>query len=66
MFGKIDYKKLIEQDPQFKEFIQEVLVQMFTADQQGYDFLSSVHSFYNIGMTAEQVAQWVRNMKAGQ
>lgn len=66
MFGKIDYKKLMEQDPEFKKFIQEVLVEMFTADQQGHDFLASVHSFYNIGMTVEQVSQWVRNMKAGQ
>lgn len=66
MFGKIDYVKLMKQDPEFKKFVEEVLVAMFTADQEGHAFLQSVHGFYNIGMTVEQVSQWVRNMKAGQ
>jgi hypothetical protein len=66
MFDKIDFNKLMEQDPAFKTYVQEVLVAMFTADQEGHAFLASVHGFYNIGMTVEQVAQWVRNMKAGQ
>lgn len=66
MFGRIDYKKLMEEDPEFKKFVQTVLLEMFMSDQEGHAFLASVHSFYNIGMTVEQVSQWVRNMKAGQ
>lgn len=66
MFDRIDYKKIMAEDPEFKNFIQEVLLEMFTADKEGHQFLASVHAFYNIGMTVEQVSQWVRNMKAGQ
>lgn len=66
MFGQIDYKKLMEEDPAFKEFVQNILLEMFMSDKEGHSFLASVHSFYNIGMTQQQVAQWVRNMKAGQ
>lgn len=66
MFGKIDYKKLMDEDPEFKKFIQEVVVEMFLSDKGGHDFLATVHSFYNIGMSVEQVSQWARNMKAGQ
>lgn len=65
-FDKIDYKKLMEQDPEFKEFVKDILLEMFMLDKESQGFLASVHGFYNIGMTREQVAQWVRNMKAGQ
>jgi len=63
MFNKIDFKKMIDQDPEFKKFVAEILLDMMLLeDDQG--FLQSVHGFYNIGMTVEQVSQWVRNIKA--
>lgn len=66
MFDKVDYKKLMEQDPEFKQFVTDVLLEMFLADSDARPFLTSVHGFYNIGMDKAQVVQWVRNMKAGQ
>lgn len=66
MFEPIDYIKLMEQDPEFKKFFTDVVIKLFTTDPDSQPFIGSVHSFYTIGNTAEQVVQWVRNMKAGQ
>lgn len=64
MFDKINFKKLMEEDPAFKEYVKACLLEMFMLEEDNNTFLASVHGFYSIGMTEEQVIQWVRNMKA--
>lgn len=54
----------MEEDPAFKEYVKACLLEMFMLEEDNNTFLASVHGFYSIGMTEEQVIQWVRNMKA--
>lgn len=54
----------MEEDPKFKEYVKNCLLEMFMLEDDNNAFLASVHGFYNIGMTDEQVIGWVRNMKA--
>lgn len=59
----IDLKKMLEQDESFRDFTKESLLGMISGDKSGQDLLQSIYSFYNIGMTPEQVADWIRLIK---
>lgn len=62
MFEPIDARKLIEQDEEFKKFVQEVIIDVFLYDKNARNMVGSIHSFYQIGMTPQQVAKWIKSM----
>jgi hypothetical protein len=55
--NEIDWKALALQEPEFVDFVKIVFWESTLATQT--DFLKAIYSFYQIGMTAEQVAQWM-------
>lgn len=62
MFEPIDSRKLIKQDPEFKRFISEVMFEVFISDHNARSMIASIHGFYQIGMTTEQVVKWIKSM----
>ena len=64
MFDSIDPKKLVEQDPDFKKYLAEACLAIMLYDKGAAPFIASVHSFYSIGMSTQDLVQWVRNMKS--
>jgi len=68
MYDDINFKKMLEQEPELKAYFQEVLMLVFMADKNSHDLVKSIYNFREIGMTADQVAQWIIGMqpKGGQ
>jgi len=54
----INWNKVAEQEPEFVEFCKMALW-TFTLNTVDKDFIKSMYSFYQIGMTSEQVSQWM-------
>jgi len=63
MYEDIDFKKMVEQEPDLKAYFSEVLVKVFLADKNSREMLKAIYNFRNIGMTTEQVADWVIGMQ---
>lgn len=63
MFDEIDPVKMLEQEPELKEYFKDVIYQVMIADNGVRDMVSSVVNFRNIGMTTEQVAEWIKGMQ---
>lgn len=62
MFDDVNVEKLLEQDPEFNEFVREACFVAMTADKkQGNAFIGSLYSFWSIGMSKEQVADWIKS-----
>lgn len=59
----IDYKKLLEQEPEAQRYVKDCLLGIFLADKDSQALLASIHSFYQIGMSVEDVVRWTRNMQ---
>lgn len=59
----VDVKLLIEQEPEFKQFLQETVLAVLMADNTGIEMAGAVYNFYNIGLTPQQVADWLRGMQ---
>lgn len=54
----IDIKKILDQDPEFKKFATDAVLEAFLLLNK--EILTAMYSFYSIGMTSKQVAQWIR------
>lgn len=52
-----NWKLIAEQEPEFVEFCKYVFWKSTLVGQP--DFLKALFSFYQIGMTPEQTAQWL-------
>lgn len=64
MFPNIDYVKMLEQEPEFKKYCQSIALDMILLEGKGMEgFMTTLFSFYNIGMTLEQVHEWLVQMK---
>jgi len=55
----VDFRKLINQDADFQTFCKEVLYGAMIKGNE--DFIKSIHSFYQIGMTIDQVVKFMIN-----
>jgi hypothetical protein len=60
VFESVDVKKILEQDDDFREFAKEALLVNMLMLPESRQFISALYSFYNIGMTKEQVIQWIK------
>lgn len=58
----IDLKKLLAQDPEFKQFAAEVMIAFMLSHKDTKGLIMSVYGFYQIGLSTEQVAQWIKTM----
>lgn len=56
----IDYRKLIEQEPEFRQFCADVIIDVFAKTQP--DFIAFIKSMYDIGNTPKDVARVLENM----
>lgn len=62
MQQKIDFKKMMDQEPEFDKFVREVLVDVMLADPNIQGMLQAIHAFYQVGNTADQTVQIIRTM----
>lgn len=58
----MDIDKLLEQEPEFKTYLQELAFKMLTDQKDSHVFIGAVYSFYVSGMTTSQVQQWIKSM----
>lgn len=65
MYDDIDFKKMIEQEPDLKEYFQEVLTTVFLADKNSRDMIKAIYNFREMGMEPQQVAKWILGMQPG-
>lgn len=63
MFDEIDFKAMLEQDSDFREYVKETLLFVTLAQDNGSDLLKSVNAFYNIGTSPRDVGRWVKNAR---
>jgi hypothetical protein len=60
----VDFKKLMDEDPEFKTFAQQAALAIMIADRrQAANIMGTMLSFYNMGMTADQVGEWFKNIQ---
>lgn len=60
----VDFKKLLDEDPAFKTFAEQAALAIMTADRrQAGNIMGTMLSFYNMGMTSEQVGEWFKNVQ---
>lgn len=57
---KPNYKKLLEQDPDFRDFCASVVLDVFAGAQP--DFIGFIKSMYDIGNSPQEVARVIQNM----
>lgn len=60
MFKNIDYSKLIEQDPDFKNYIAEVIAIAFD-NKDETNLVALIHDFYQSGITSKQTGDVIRS-----
>lgn len=58
MTDDIDFKKLLDQEPEFAGFAKDALYEGMLAINT--EVIKGIWSFYQIGMTSQQVAQWMK------
>ncbi len=59
-----DWQKLGKQEPEFADYCKNILWESIAMQQP--DYIKAIYSFYQIGMTAEQVVNWMElNQKFG-
>lgn len=59
---KIDFKKMMEQEPEFDKFVREVLTDIMLADPNVQGLLQAIHAFYQVGNSKEQTVQIIKAM----
>lgn len=57
----VSYKKLIKQDEDFAKFVDDVIQQF--VKYQPEESLRALHNFYQTGVDATQVAEWLKRMQ---
>jgi hypothetical protein len=57
MIENIDPLKILKQDEDFRKFFNDSIAEVLG---QNSDFVKVIYSFYSIGMTQEQVGEWVK------
>lgn len=58
----VDIVMLVNQEPEFKKFAQDAILEGILTSPGGREFVKEVHAFYDMGMTPEQVAIWVKKV----
>lgn len=62
MYDNINYKKMMEQEPDFDNYVRQVLVDIMLSNPNIQDVLAMINAFYQSGSSAEQTAQTLRNI----
>jgi hypothetical protein len=57
-----DYKKLLEQEPDFRMYAQDALMAALAVTSLGRQTLQQLHTFYQIGMSEEMVIKFLTLM----
>ena len=60
MMSDIDYKKLLEQEPDFKRYAEQVVFDAVVASNA--DFLKFIHTMWQVGNSIEQTTQVIKSM----
>lgn len=60
---EIDFKLLLEQEKEAKDFVRDILYEFMTTDKEAKEMIKTIYSFYQIGMTVEQVINWMKSIK---
>jgi hypothetical protein len=58
----LNAKALVEQDPEFKEYAKDALLELFLSNKNTLPMIGALHGFYQTGMTQQQVAQWFKSV----
>lgn len=57
---EVDFEKLLTQDEDFAKFVHDAAFEIVMNDvKQRQAILSTIYSFYNVGMTMEQFKGWL-------
>lgn len=60
---KVDYKLLLEQEKDAKEFVSDVVYEFMISNKESRDLIKTIYGFYQIGMTVEQVVACMKSMQ---
>lgn len=60
----IDYRELVEQEPEIQEYIKECLYLSIVDSKESTDLFKTLVNFYTIGMTSKDVAEWMKRMQS--
>lgn len=59
---KVDFMKILKQDKEFEKYVREAALAILLGSPQQRDaILETLFNFYQIGLTTEQLRQWVKN-----
>ena len=59
---KVDFKKMMNQEPDFDSYVRQVLIDVMLADPNMQSMLETINAFYQSGNTPEQTTQILRNI----
>jgi len=59
---KIDFKKMMSQEPEFDAYVRQVLIDVMLADPNMQSMLETINVFYQTGNSAEQTSLILKNM----
>lgn len=58
----VDFKKMMEQEPEFEKYVKEVITSVMLSDPNIQGFLQSIYAFYQVGNTTDQTIQVIKEM----
>lgn len=61
----IDYKLLLKQEPEFKKYVQDIILNVFSTEANFSSMVQVMHSFYMTGTTVEQTSQILISIMRG-
>lgn len=59
---KIDFKKMMSQEPDFDAYVRQVLIDVMLADPNMQGMLETINVFYQSGNPPEQTSQILKNI----
>lgn len=56
--------RLLQEDKEFEKFVRDVAYEMLMLNnKQASDLVASIYSFYQMGMTTTDIANWMRQVQ---
>ena len=66
MNSKIDFKKMMSQEPEFDKYVRQVLIDVMLADPNMQSMLETIFAFYQSGSTSSQTSEILKSLVRGQ
>lgn len=56
---EIDIRLLVDQEPEFRDYLMNVLTDGMLSTKESHDFIRAIYNFYCIGISKEQATEWL-------